>query len=47
MALCSERGRFLFEVRADIFPEGMLTRAETELWARWYEERALRAAAHR
>ena len=42
MALCSERGRFLFEVRPDIFPEGHLTHGETTLWALWYEERSRR-----
>ena len=39
MALCSERGRFLFEVRPDVFPEGQLAEQETALWGRWYEER--------
>lgn len=47
MALCSERGRFLFEVRPDLFPEAMLGRTETELWARWYEERERRSAARK
>lgn len=42
MALCSERGRFLFEVRPDVFHEGRLTDAETALWGRWYEEREKR-----
>jgi hypothetical protein len=42
MALCSERGRFLFEVRPDVFPEGHLTQSETALWALWYEERSRR-----
>lgn len=42
MALCSERGRFLFEVRPDLFPQGMLTDMETALWARWYAERETR-----
>jgi hypothetical protein len=47
MALCSERGRFLFEVRADLFPEGRLGPVETELWALWYEEREQRNAARK
>ena len=45
MALCSERGRFLFEVRPDLFPGGMLGHTETELWARWYQERERHSAA--
>ena len=28
--------RFLFEVRPDLFPQGFLTQAEIELWARYY-----------
>jgi hypothetical protein len=40
LALCSERGRFLFEARPDLFPEGYLTPCETQLWARWYKDRA-------
>ena len=39
MSLCSERGRFLFEVRPDVFPAGYLTELETALWGIWYEER--------
>ena len=42
MALCSERGRFLFEVRPDVFPAGYLTELETALWGIWYEEREAR-----
>ncbi len=42
MALCSERGRFLFEVRPDLFPAGRLADDELALWARWYDERAQR-----
>jgi hypothetical protein len=42
MALCSERGRFLFEVRPDIFGD-RLGDTETALWARWYEEREQRS----
>lgn len=44
MALCSERGRFLFEVRPDLFPAGYLTPLETALWAQWYEDQRLRNA---
>lgn len=38
MALAKERGRFLYEVRPDLFPEGFLTDTETELWVLFYEE---------
>ncbi len=37
LALCHARGRFLFEVRPDVFPEGYLTDTEIELWARYLE----------
>ena len=42
LALCSERGRFLFEVRPDLVPEGLLSETETALWVRWYDEREQR-----
>jgi len=42
MALCAERGRFLFEVRPDVFSAGRLTDLETELWGKWYAEREQR-----
>jgi len=32
------RGRFLFELMPDMFPEGLLTDTEIELWERHYEE---------
>lgn len=32
MLLCANRGRFMFEARPDIFPEGYLTDCEIELW---------------
>jgi len=38
MALCYSRGRFLYEVRPDLFPEGMMTRDELTLWGYYYEE---------
>ena len=38
LALCHLRGRFLYEARPDIFPEGFLTNAEIELWERFYED---------
>jgi len=37
--LCAERGRFLFEVRPDVFPEGWLTETETAVWGLYYAER--------
>lgn len=40
MALAEKSGRFLFELRPDLFPEGQLTPLEELLWARFYEERA-------
>lgn len=42
MALCAERGRFLFEVRPDVFTTGQLSDLELELWAKWYAEREKR-----
>jgi hypothetical protein len=39
MALCAERGRFLFEARPDLFPEGYLTTTELMLWSDFYRER--------
>ena len=38
LALCYARGRFLYEVRPDIFPEGYLTDTEIELWGNYYDE---------
>jgi len=40
MSLCHARGRFLYEVQPDVFPEGFLTRTELELWARFYEQQS-------
>ncbi|MEY5098582.1 MAG: hypothetical protein RJA36_1301 [Pseudomonadota bacterium] len=40
LALADARGRFLYELRPDLFPEGHLTPLEELLWARFYEERA-------
>lgn len=37
--LAEARGRFLFEIRPDICPEGYLTDLETALWERFYEHR--------
>jgi|GEM_PF-1144427 len=42
MELCALKNRFLFEVRPDIFPEGMLTETETELWSMHYADRGKR-----
>jgi len=36
--LCYQKGRFLFEVRPDIFPEGYLTFTELDLWGRYYDD---------
>jgi len=37
LALCKQHGRFLYEARADLFPQGYLTLDEIELWGRYYE----------
>lgn len=37
--LCAEMGRFLFEARPDLFPEGYLTDIEMGLWGEYYRER--------
>lgn len=39
MNLCEAHGKMLFEVRPDLFPEGILTKTEEELWALYYKER--------
>ena len=39
MALCDNKGRFLFEARPDLLPEGYLTEAETIMWGWFFEER--------
>ena len=39
MSLCHAKGRFLYEVRPDLFPQGFLTRLEIELWNDFYEEK--------
>jgi len=36
--LCADRGRFIYEVRPDIFPEGYLTDAEISVWHEYYRE---------
>lgn len=36
--LCHQRGRFLFEVRPDLFPQGFLTPVEAELWGLFYAD---------
>lgn len=37
LALCHQMGRFLFEARPDICPEGFLAQTEIELWGLYYE----------
>jgi hypothetical protein len=37
--LCAERGRFLFEARPDLFPEGYVTDVEMQVWNFYYQER--------
>ena len=36
MKLCEARGRFLYEVRPDWFPQGFLTDTEIRLWGIYY-----------
>lgn len=36
----------LFELRPDLFPEGYLTEAETQLWAKYYEDKGKRNGRH-
>jgi len=43
MYLCFARGRFLYEARPDLFPEGYLTRTEIGLWSRFYSEKKPRS----
>ena len=37
--MADKAGKFLFEIRPDVFPEGYLTEGETALWAKYYENR--------
>jgi len=37
LALGYARGRFLYELRPDIFPQGYLTTTEIELWDKYYK----------
>lgn len=37
--LCDMRGRFLFEVLPDLFPQGRLTDVEVGLWGLYYEQK--------
>ena len=37
LALCNKSGRFLFEARPDLFPQGYLTDLEMEMWGEYYE----------
>lgn len=39
MTLADARGKLLFEIRPDLFPEGFLTDTELHLWGLFYEER--------
>jgi hypothetical protein len=38
MILCDRKGRFLFEVMPDRFPEGRLTDVEMALWGMYYHD---------
>jgi hypothetical protein len=39
MTLCDMKGRFLFEVRPDLFPQGQLTAVECALWGNYYHDK--------
>lgn len=39
MLLCDSRGRFLFEVLPDLFPERRLTDVEMTLWGMYYRDK--------
>lgn len=39
MNLCEARGKFLYEARPDLFPEGYLTQLEVAIWNEYYRER--------
>jgi len=39
LMLAEKKGRFLFEIRPDLFPQGFLTELETQVWADYFEER--------
>jgi hypothetical protein len=45
--LCDGKGRFLFEVRPDLLPEGRLTDVECQLWQMFYEDREKQRKARR
>jgi hypothetical protein len=37
--MADRAGLFLFQVRPDLFPQGFLTEAEVDLWAKFYENK--------
>lgn len=39
LQLADFRGRFLFEIRPDLFPQGFLTPLEIDLWGRYFEDK--------
>lgn len=47
LALADKSGRFLFEIRPDLFPEGYLTLCEEVLWYKFHEQRNAAAKANR
>lgn len=46
MMLADKRGRFMYEIRPDLFPEGWLTDVELNLWDLYAEERNRNRAHH-
>lgn len=40
--LADIKGKFLFEIRPDLFPEGFLTNTEVELWGIYFDSKKIR-----
>lgn len=36
--LCARHGKFLYEARPDLFPQGFLTDVERDIWGLYFEE---------
>jgi len=44
--LADHKGRFMFEIRPDLFPQGYLTQLETEVWAEYFESKKERGGTN-
>jgi hypothetical protein len=42
LILCDAKGRFLYEVLPEYFPDKFLTETEVELWALYFDEKEKR-----